>query len=314
MGTVFAACSKLPSRLLNRTFVGLSQLLLLIFLASNGLSAAPANNSTASAPAVLTAAPELQTGFRFLYEQNFPEARHTFFDWEEGHPDDPLGHAALAASYLFEEFYRQGVLSSGFFLDDEELLRGIRGTPDPSRLKAFNAAIDRTRTKARARMAHDTRDPEAIFALALASGMQADALAILEHKQSESVRYIKEAKIEAERLPVRHPEAADAWLALGAAHYIIVCLPRSAHFLLWFGGIHGDRNRGMEELDRTATDGLYLKPFAKIMLALAARREGRDGVARDLLCELSEEFPSSPLFAIEYARVTAVVASAGKPQ
>jgi hypothetical protein len=60
---------------------------------------------------------------------------------------------------------------------------------------------------------------------------------------------------------------------------------------------------GMEEMGRTATSGRYLKPFAKIMLALAARREKKDDLARNLLRELNEEFPSSPLFAAEYARV-----------
>jgi len=60
----------------------------------------------------------------------------------------------------------------------------------------------------------------------------------------------------------------------------------------------------MEELTRTASDGRYMKPYAKIMLALAARRERQDALARNLLRELNEEFPESPLFAIEYSRVT----------
>lgn len=62
--------------------------------------------------------------------------------------------------------------------------------------------------------------------------------------------------------------------------------------------------RAWEELGRTASKGRDLKPFAKIMLALAARREQQDDLARNLLRELNEEFPSSPLFAAEYARVT----------
>jgi len=48
-------------------------------------------------------------------------------------------------------------------------------------------------------------------------------------------------------------------------------------------------------------DGRYLRPFAKILLALAARREKQDDLARKLLRELTEEFPASPLFAVEYA-------------
>ncbi|HVH72522.1 MAG TPA: hypothetical protein VNB49_15625, partial [Candidatus Dormibacteraeota bacterium] len=59
---------------------------------------------------------------------------------------------------------------------------------------------------------------------------------------------------------------------------------------------------GMEQLGRTAQNGRYLKPFAKIMLALAARREKQNKLAEKLFHELSEEFPESPQYAIEYAK------------
>jgi len=39
------------------------------------------------------------------------------------------------------------------------------------------------------------------------------------------------------------------------------------------------------------------------LLALAARREKQDPLARKLLRELSEEYPESPLYAAEYAKV-----------
>jgi len=73
-------------------------------------------------------------------------------------------------------------------------------------------------------------------------------------------------------------------------------------FILRFGGIHGDKKLGMEQLGKTIENGRYLKPFAKILLALAARRQKQDGLAQKLLRELSEEFPASPLYAAEYAK------------
>jgi hypothetical protein len=66
--------------------------------------------------------------------------------------------------------------------------------------------------------------------------------------------------------------------------------------------VHGDKKLGMEQVGKTAENGRYLKPFAKILLALAARREKQNGLAQKLLSELSEEFPVSPLFATEYAK------------
>ncbi len=58
----------------------------------------------------------------------------------------------------------------------------------------------------------------------------------------------------------------------------------------------------MEQIGKTIEGGRYLQPFAKILLALAARREKQDPLAQKLLRELSEEFPESPLYAAEYAK------------
>ena len=287
---------------------------LLFLLASISVCAVAGRAEDSSADPAMAVVPELQTGFRFLYEQEFSEARQTFLGWGNQHPDDPFGHAAVAASYLFEEFYSQGVLNSDFFLDDKKFLRGIDGKPDPARLNAFYGALDRTRMTALSRMKSNPNDPEALFSLTLASGMQADALSILERKQFESLKHIKEADATAAKLLAEQPDAEDAWLALGAAHYIVGCLSSPKRFFLSFGGIHGNRKLGMEEIGRTATSGRYLKPFAKIMLALVARREKKDDLARNLLHELNEEFPSSPLFAAEYARVSSSPVHAQMPR
>src|SRR5258707_2693732 len=61
-----------------------------------------------------TAVPELTAGFDLLYEQKFAEAREVFTSWQSRNPDQPFAEVAIAASYLFEELSRQGVLTSDF--------------------------------------------------------------------------------------------------------------------------------------------------------------------------------------------------------
>ena len=63
-----------------------------------------------------------------------------------------------------------------------------------------------------------------------------------------------------------------------------------------------DKKLGMEQMQTAADKGRYLKPFAKILLALAARREKQNPLAQKLLKELTDEFPTSDLFASEYAK------------
>jgi hypothetical protein len=249
--------------------------------------------------------PELLAGFHSLYAQDFPSAREQFDNWESQHPEEPFGEVAVAASYLFEELFRQGILSSDFFLNEKRFLNGIDGKPDAQRMKSFEEAIVLARTLAKKRLAKNAREPEALFALTLAAGMESDADMMLRKQHIESLKRLKEANEYAKQLLAEQPDADDAYVALGSANYIIGSLNGGARFMLWFGGIHGDKKLGMEQLNKTIDSGRYLQPFAKILLALAARREKQNNVAQKLLRELSEEYPESSLFATEYAKAMA---------
>jgi hypothetical protein len=272
--------------------------LVVLLVPARGFSAAPAD---AASPA-FTSVPELQEGFHLLYAQKFPEAREKFDKWESEHPTEPFGEVALAASYLFEELFRQGVLSSDFFLNEKKFLNGIDGKPDPARMDSFQTALDKARDLARQRLEKNPKDPEGLFAQTLASGMESNADMILKKKRLDSLKRLKEANEYAKLLLAEQSDANDAYVALGSANYIIGSLSGGARFMLWFGGIHGDKKLGMQQLGKTADCGRYLQPFAKILLALSARREKQNVLAQKLLRELSEEFPESSLYGIEYAK------------
>jgi hypothetical protein len=253
------------------------------------------------APGVASQAAEIDEGFRLLYELQFEQARARFLVWKEAHPEDALGCAWIAASYLFEELYEQGVLTSEFFLDDQRLLGGIRGRPDEQRGREFRAAIMTAEDLAQRRLRTNSRDPDALFALTITTGMLADYTGLLEKHQLQSLKLTREAEKYAETLLTVSPGKVDAYVTLGAANYIIGSLPAHKRFLLWFGGIRGDRLRGVMQLQMAAMDGHYLRPFAKVLLALVARRENQPELARKLLEELSAEFPANPLFRRELA-------------
>jgi hypothetical protein len=264
---------------------------------------ARAQTPTDGSDSAFTEVPELKEGFRLLYVQKYPQAREKFSGWTSAHPNDPFGFVATAASYLFEEFYRQSVLTSDFFLDDKKFLRGIEGKPDPERLRNFDIQLAEARKLAVARLSKNKNDGAGLFALTMAAGMESNADSILEKKHLDGLKRMKEANEHAKLLLAQRPDANDAWVAPGSADYIIGCLSGGTRMVLWFGGIHGDKKLGMELVGKTAEKGRYLEPFAKVLLALAARREKQDALALKLLHELTEEFPDSPLFAAEYAKV-----------
>ena len=249
-----------------------------------------------------TTVPELSTGFDLLYEQRFAEARETFANWQSRNPEEPFGEAAVAASYLFEELSRQNVLTSDFFLNERKFLHGIDGKPDPERMSHFREALAQTRQLAQDRQRTSPNDSEALLALTLAAGMESDALAILEKKHLEGLKRMEEANKYAKQLLAQHPEASDAYIAPGISNYVIGSQSAGSRFALWFGGIHGDKKLGMEQVAKTAEKGRYMRPLAKIILALAARRENQNALAQKLLLELKEQYPGNVLFASEYAK------------
>jgi hypothetical protein len=187
-----------------------------LLLFSGALCGARAE-ADATGPA-FSSVPELASGFHSLYLQNFTEAREKFAGWESQNPGEPFGEVAVAASYLFEELYRQGALSSDFFLNEKKFLNGIEGKPDPARMKSFQEAIQHARKLARQRLEIDARDPEGLFALALSAGMESDADMILKKQHIEALKRLKEANQDAQQLlAVRPTTLSEASLAAHAS-------------------------------------------------------------------------------------------------
>jgi hypothetical protein len=131
--------------------------------------------------------PELEAGFHLLYELKPQEARNQFEAWQKSHPEDVLGSAAEAASYLFEECYRQGVLTSEFFLNDKRFLGKIPLKPDAALRTAFFDAVKQAQELAQLRLKTNSDDPNALFAMALSVGMQADYASLIDKQQLDSL-------------------------------------------------------------------------------------------------------------------------------
>jgi len=251
------------------------------------------------APPPLLEGPGMEAAFRRMYELRFDAARVEIAAYRQSHPADPLGAAAEAASYLFEQFNQEGILTSAFFLDDARFLGGIAGKADQDLSQSFLTANENARSMALARMKASPEDPEALFVLTIADGMQGDYEALIGKHQLSALSFIRGAEKKATRLLAVKADAQDAYVALGAANYIIGSLPAYKRFFLWFGSVRGDRERGMDQLQLAADRGHYLRPLAMALLALAAEREGRFELARALFSDLSRDFPGNAVFASE---------------
>ena len=241
----------------------------------------------------------LDSGFKKLYELNFDGARADFIAYEKARPTDPMGKAAEAASYLFQQFDTKGILTSEFFLNDNRFLGGIEGTPSQNRNMPFEDTVKQSREMAKKRVKADSHDIQGLLVLTIADGMESNYDAFIQKKQMSALSFMKQGEAEANAVLAVDPSSQDAYVALGMANYVIGCLPSYKKAFLWFGGVHGDRLKGIQLMQTAADHGRYLSPFAKIMLALAYEREKQPEKARVLLADLSTQFPSNRIFAHE---------------
>jgi hypothetical protein len=245
----------------------------------------------------------LDAGFKKLYELDFDGARLDFKEYQRVRPDDPMGKAAEAASYLYQQFDAKGILSSEFFLNDQRFLGGAEGSPAQNRNEPFEAAVHESREMAKKRVKADSHDVQGLLVLTIADGMESNYDAFIQKKQMAALSFMKQGEAEANAVLSIDPSSQDAYVALGMANYVIGSLPSYKRAFLWFGGVHGDKVKGMELMSTAAEHGRYLSPFAKIMLALAYEREHQPEKARILLSELSAQFPSNRIFAHELVLV-----------
>src|SRR3984885_7408968 len=102
----------------------------------------------------------LDTGFKKLYELDFDGARVDFKQYQTIRPDDPMGKAAEAASFLYQQFDTKGILSSEFFLNDQRFLGGAEGSPSQNRNEPFEAAVHESRERAKQRDYANSDDVE----------------------------------------------------------------------------------------------------------------------------------------------------------
>lgn len=245
----------------------------------------------------------LDRGFTGLYNLDFSGAQQEFSLWEKQHPEDPVGPVSEAAGLLFSEFNRLGVLEAQFYENDSAFENRAKLKPDPALRAHFDSAIARAQTLARARLATDSSNRDALFALTLCSGLQADYFALIEKRNLASLHYAKEASASAQQLLAVCPHCYDALLATGFSKYVIGSMAAPVRWILRMGGLPADKQGGISDLQTTAEHGHYLAPFARILLAIAYVREKDKARALELLAGLQREFPGNTLFPREIARL-----------
>lgn len=274
----------------SRSLVYTSFLLLLLFCAR-------------SASAACGGMPDIENGYRQMYNLDFETAHGTFTAYEQAHPDDPLAHVSNAAAYLFAEFDRMHILEMELFADNAKFEKRQKIAPDPQTKASFDRELMLSDQIATQRLSRSPQDAGALFAQILANGLRGDYAALVEKRNLASLSYMKMSRGKAEQLLTLDPTCYDAYLAVGVENYLLGINPAPVRWMLRMTGAQTDKADGLAKLHLTAEKGDYLAPFARLLLAVAAVRDKDPQTARDLLSGLAREFPHNHLYSIELARI-----------
>ena len=245
----------------------------------------------------------LDTGFRQMYDLQFDSAHLTFQEWMREHPEDPMGPASDAAGYLFAELDRLKILQSEFFLHDDLFANRKKPVADPALKQKFDSALGQSEQLAARALQQDPQNQNALFASLMRVGLHSDYLALIEKRYLASLSEVKTSRTLAEKLIATNPNYCDAYLAIGVENYLLSLKPAPLRWLLRAGGAETDKDRGIQNLALTAERGHFLRPYARVLLAVAALRDKNVARAKELLEGLSKAFPHNRLYSQELARL-----------
>ena len=272
----------------------MGRLLLFAALASTLGRAEPATSPSA----------EIDQAFSLLYNTDFPAAHVHIDRYVAAQPADPFGYAVRASAYLFSELDRLGILESEFFADDKRIIEKKGLKPDPDTGAKFQQAVADSQSRAQKILAANANDQNALFSMAITQGVLMDYTALIEKHQLNSLASARRANSYAQQLLKVNPQYYDAYLTTGINEYLLGSMPFFVRWFVHFDGVEGDKNTGIENLKLVSRSGHYLRPFAKILLAICYLREKQPQETKKLLTALSSEFPANPLIKKELAKVS----------
>jgi hypothetical protein len=255
---------------------------------------------------------EIDHAFSRLYNFDFPGTHAALDKYIALNPDDPLGYAVRSSAYLFSEMDRLSILESEFFANDSRIIDKKKVKPDPLVKARLFKAMDDAQSRAQTKLAHNADDQDALFSMCITYGVLTDYTALIEKKQIGSLSLVKKGAAYAQRLLKLNPNYYDAYLTTGMTEYVIGSLPFFVRWFIKVENINGSKEQGIKTVEMVAQKGRYLKPFAKILLAVANLREKKPRAAEVLLAGLAHDYPENPLFKQELSRLTIKLQN-GKP-
>jgi hypothetical protein len=251
----------------------------------------------------------IRDSFDALYRFQFPRAYQTIDQYIQRYPEDPIGYAVLSSIALFEELDRLSILEGEFFQDDEKIKDEKKLKPDPTIRKRIFDSVAKAQKLAMEDLREDPKDTNALFAMTVTEGITMDYLALVDKKQTSSLKHAKASQSYAVRLLKIDPEFYDVYCTTGFSEYLLGSLPFFMRWFVKFEDTQGSKEEGLRKLQIAATKGDYFKPFAKLLLAIFYLRQKEPELSERYLAQYEALYPQNPLVRRERKKLMELLAS-----
>lgn len=247
--------------------------------------------------------------FDALYRFHFSKARSTINLYIAKHPGDPLGYAVLASVGLFQELDRLSILEGEFFKDDDKIKDKKKLKPDAVLRAEIFDSVTKGQKVAESVLSRDPNDTNALFAMVITEGMMMDYQALIEKKQSNSLKYARSAQSYAVRILKVDPEFYDVYCTTGFSEYLLGSIPFFLRWFIKFDETEGSKEAGLKKLQVVAAKGNYFKGFGKLLLAIFYLRQKEPEASERYLAQFEAMYPENPLVKKERKKLMEMIAS-----
>ena len=244
-------------------------------------------------------------GFDHFYNLEYDQAIAEFNKEIRDRPNDPFSYTHLAQALLYREMFNAGALETELVSGSNVSLARTKILASEAEQQRFDDAIAKAISLSQTRIAADSRDTGALYALGVAHSLRSNYNFLVRKIWREALKeFTQSRKVHQQALEI-DPDFVDAKFVSGVHDYIVGSLPFAWKMLGFLIGFRGDKDGGIRTVELVAAKGDSSRIDAMILLAVAYRRERHAEKAVPLLHQLIEMFPRNYLYRLEMVQMYA---------
>ena len=244
------------------------------------------------------------------YNLDYDQATREMEAAVKADPRDAAAQRGLAMIPWLMISFRRGAVTVDDYLGSISKQNVAMREPPADLAQRFQTHITRALQLAEDAAAARPRDPEALYQLGNAIGLQASYVATVEGRVLGAFRAARRSYDLHEQVLALDPSRKDAGLIVGMYRYVVAQMSLPIRLLAYVAGFGGDGELGVRMVEEASRSSGEAAADAKFALVLLYNREARYPDALGVLGQLRQQFPRNRILWLETG---ATLLRAGKP-